>query len=39
MEFKMSAKSKTNWQNLMNDMGVESQMTSEALEAKRFQIT
>ena len=36
MEFKMSAKSKTNWQNLMNDMGVESQMTSEALEAKRM---
>ena len=35
MEFKMSEKSKKNWQNLMNEMGVESQMTPEALEEKK----
>lgn len=35
MEFIMSAKSKENWQNLMNEMGVESQMTEEALIEKK----
>lgn len=35
MEFKMSDKSKKNWQNLMNEMGVESQMTEEALIEKK----
>ena len=35
MEFKMSEKSKKNWQNLMNEMGVESQMTEEALIEKK----
>lgn len=36
MEFKMSDKSKKNWQNLMNEMGVESQMTEEALIEKKM---
>ena len=31
MEFKMSEKSKNNWQNMMDEMGVESQMSEEAL--------
>lgn len=31
MEFKMTDKSKKNWQNLMNEWDVESQMTKEAL--------
>ena len=35
MELKMSEKSKKNWKNLMNEMGVESQMTPEALEEKK----
>ena len=35
MEFKMSEKSKENWQNLMNEMAVESQMTEEALIEKK----
>ena len=35
MEFKMSDKSKEKWQNLMNEMGVESQMTEEALIEKK----
>ena len=35
MEFKMSDKSKKNWQNLMNELSVESQMTDEALIEKK----
>lgn len=35
MEFKMSDKSKKNWQNLMNEMGVESQMAEDALIEKK----
>lgn len=35
MEFKMSEKSKKNWQNLMNEMEIESQMTPEALAEKK----
>lgn len=35
MEFKMSDKSKKNWQNLMNEMEIESQMTPEALGEKK----
>ena len=27
MEFKISEKSKKNWENLMNELGIESQMT------------
>lgn len=35
MEFKMSEKSKKNWQNLMDELRVESQMTEEALIEKK----
>ena len=36
MEFKMSEKSKNNWQNMMDEMGVESQMSEEALYEKKI---
>ena len=36
MEFKISEKSKKNWENLMNELGIESQMTEEALIAKKI---
>lgn len=36
MEFKMSEKSRKNWQNLMNEMEIESQMTPEALKEKKI---
>ena len=36
MEFKISEKSKNNWENLMNELGIESQMTEEALIAKKI---
>lgn len=36
MEFKMSEKAKNNWQNMMEEMGVESQMTEEALNSKKM---
>jgi hypothetical protein len=36
MEFKMSEKSKNNWQNMMDEMGIESQMSEEALIRKRI---
>ena len=35
MEFKMSEKSKKNWQNLMDELRVESQMTEKALIEKK----
>ena len=36
MEFKISAKSLPKWQNMMNEMGIESQMSEEALIKKRL---
>ena len=36
MEFKMSEKSKNNWQNMMDEMGIESQMSEEALYKKKI---
>ena len=36
MEFKISEKSKKNWEKLMNELGIESQMTEEALIAKKI---
>ena len=36
MEFKMSEKSKNNWQNMMDEMDVESQMSEEALIRKKI---
>lgn len=36
MDFKMSEKSKKNWQNLMNEMEIESQMTPDALSDKKI---
>lgn len=36
MEFKMSEKSKNNWQNMMEEIGVESQMSEEALIRKKM---
>lgn len=36
MEFKISEKSKNNWQNMMDEMGVESQMSEEALMKKKI---
>lgn len=36
MEFKISEKSKNNWQNMMDEMGIESQMSEEALIRKRI---
>lgn len=36
MEFKISPKSKSNWQNMMDEMEVESQMSEEALMKKKI---
>jgi hypothetical protein len=39
MEFKISEKSKAGWQNLMDEMGVESQMPEDALIRKKMKET
>ena len=39
MEFKISEKSKAGWQNLMDEMGVESQMSEDALIRKKMKET
>lgn len=39
MEFKISEKSKASWQNLMEEMGVESQISEDALIRKKMKET